>query len=245
MDDGRNRRRDTRYTIQVPVTLVLGRKTYVLRTEDVSFRGVFLRTDDPPALRQLVKIEIELPGGAPFRTAAMAVWTVPVGNAAGRDPGVGLQFYGAGKDDMAMWEKFIARLKQEASLPKAAKPAAPEPIRRKHARFTASFKVRPRNVDRLMEMYTRDISAGGMFLVTKQEVPAEAVIKLDVVHPESEAIFELSSVVRRQVPGQGIGVEFVDMDDVRREEFYHFIHSGIPELDEDLDLVDEDDPDLA
>jgi len=40
-------------------------------------------------------------------------------------------------------------------------------------------------------------------------------------------------------------MQFVDMDDVRREEFYHFIHSGIPELDEDLDLVDEDDPDLA
>src|SRR5262245_55537870 len=101
-------RREPRYLMEVPIKLIAGRKTVSLVTEDVSYRGVFLRTDVPLALRQLVKIELTLPPDhEPFSTTGMLVHAIPRGED-GRAPGVGLQFYGIGREAQAVWDRFIA-----------------------------------------------------------------------------------------------------------------------------------------
>ena len=58
---GAEQRRDERYAVHIPATLTRGHEAVALLTEDVSFRGLFLRTDSPPTLRQLVRIEIREP----------------------------------------------------------------------------------------------------------------------------------------------------------------------------------------
>ena len=58
-----NKRRDVRYQVRFPVQMTAGRRKSTLFAEDVSRRGLFLRTDTPPPLRQLVRIQLVLPPG--------------------------------------------------------------------------------------------------------------------------------------------------------------------------------------
>jgi hypothetical protein len=91
-------------------------------------------------------------------------------------------------------------------------------------------------------MYSRDVSAGGMFLATPRDIAIGAELRLDVRHPHGDAVFALSAVVRRrsQQP-PGIGVEFTRIDETRRRAFFDFIHAPVQptELeDTDIELLD-------
>jgi Tfp pilus assembly protein PilZ len=103
--------------------------------------------------------------------------------------------------------------------------------------------VRPRDLEDLYQLYSRDVSAGGMFLSTPRELEVGSEVRLDVRHPHNGATFHLTAVVRRR-SGEpvGIGVELTGLDDRRRREFYDFIHAQIAvhEIDDDLELVEND-----
>jgi PilZ domain-containing protein len=53
-----------------------------------------------------------------------------------------------------------------------------------------------------------DLSAGGMFISTAQFLPADSVLKLRLLLSGRE--FLLRAEVRHCLPGQGVGVEFVN-----------------------------------
>jgi len=99
-----NLRRDPRIEVAVPISLLRGKKTLELTTLDVSFRGLFLKTMEPPQLRSLNRLKIRLP----LRTIevhAMAVHVIEAKN--GREGGVGLQFWGLNGPDRSDWEAFV------------------------------------------------------------------------------------------------------------------------------------------
>ena len=96
-------------------------------------------------------------------------------------------------------------------------------------------------------MYTRDISRGGMFLVTEHVVATGTVIRLDVRHPRSGEVFDLVCEVKRAESGgdeRGLGVEFVGMDEARREAFHKFVYDLL-EIDESGETVGPGDPNLV
>lgn len=100
-------RRDKRYRTRLPIRTRIGGRVLSLFTEDVSFRGLFLCTETPPPVRQLIRIETILPpGSTPFATHGMVVYVVNKDEPGGRTPGVGVQFYGMG-DERRAWESFI------------------------------------------------------------------------------------------------------------------------------------------
>lgn len=74
---------------------------------DASYRGLFLRMEEPPPERQLVKLLVELPGGRELECHAVVVRLVmdPVGRT-----GVGLRFFALNGQDRADWESFISSL---------------------------------------------------------------------------------------------------------------------------------------
>ncbi len=105
---------DKRYRVRMRATLHYARESHDLLTEDVSFRGVFLRTDTPPELRQLVRITLTLPDTSEKLTVhGMAVHRVERHNAGGRAPGVGVQFYAVDKATNAAWLSFVQRFARE------------------------------------------------------------------------------------------------------------------------------------
>jgi Tfp pilus assembly protein PilZ len=246
-------RRDVRLRARIAAVLTIGKRSFQTMTEDVSLRGVFVHTDSPPSMRQLVRVEVTLPSGAKLTLNAMVVFVLPVANEYRRPPGVGLQLYGVGREQEALWQSFIREL--AAQQPEAGRlavelqtPPAPDPIRRQHPRLAVRMRVQPRNVQALLEMWTRDVSRGGMFIETEHALGVGELLEVDVVHPQTGATFTLSCVVRRIArgsAGRGLGVEIRELDDDRRAAFQDFAMSSIPELDEALVLVADDDPSLA
>jgi uncharacterized protein (TIGR02266 family) len=301
-------RRDKRFRTQLPVRTRIGGRRLALFTDDVSYRGMFLCTETPPPVRQLIRIETILPpNNVPFATHGMVVYVIGKDDPSGRVPGVGVQFYGMG-DERRLWESFIQFIQRGTdpmpdrrsgpistqidtidahdtqemltqptgsgllapdrraipptppTLPRATEPPplarrAPTspgalPIRvalgsgahenRRFHRFPIVLEVRPRNVDELLRMYSRDVSVGGMFLPTTRDIALGTELRLDVRHPHSESVFPMSAVVRRcsEQPA-GVGVEFIGLDDRRRRQFFDFIHAPLPIAEaDDVELLE-------
>ena len=116
-----NLRREARVDVRVPVVLYRKKVPVKLETSDVSFKGLFVRTDDPPALRSLVRLKVAL-FDREFEAHAMAVHVVaPTPGDAVQDPesggdrerhhaGVGLQFWGLSGPDRTAWDDFVRGL---------------------------------------------------------------------------------------------------------------------------------------
>jgi hypothetical protein len=238
------RRRDARYKARIAVTMTRGKVTTPLLTEDVSFRGVFVRMDAPPALRQLVQLEIALPRGATIRPHAMVVYRVPPGG--DQVPGAGLQFYGLDGRDRIHWDTFVHEVRQEAKPLPPPSDGAIDAIKRKHERHVVRFEVRLTSLEELRALYTRDISKGGMALETELLIQVGEEVGLDLVHPTSGIEFALDAVVRRVIRDNGVrglGLEFVGLTEERREALGRFVREGAPK--DDVTTVPPDDPRLA
>lgn len=61
-----------------------------------------------------------------------------------------------------------------------------------------------------------DISSRGMFINTKEQFPQGAVLRLSFRLPRSQRRIEARCEVRYCLPGIGVGVEYVDLDDASR-----------------------------
>jgi hypothetical protein len=105
-----NLRREARVDVRVPVVLVRGKSSVTLETTDVSFKGLFVRTEDPPALRSLVRLRVAL-HDREFEAHAMVVHRT-VGVSIDREPGIGLQFWGLAGPDRNAWDEFVRGLVQ-------------------------------------------------------------------------------------------------------------------------------------
>lgn len=227
----------------MPVTLKVGGKTHEVYTGDVSFRGLFICTDAPPTLRQLISLELTLPpDNQRFTSHAMSVFVLEPGQELDHMPGVGVQFYAQGDAQRRQWERFVTQIKD---TPPRLPEGAIDPVKRRHPRIAARFEVHPRDVDELATIYSRDVSSGGMFLETDVRLQHGKTLSLTIYHPESHRGFTLESIVRRTSAGppKGVGVEFTGMDDTRRQRFQRFVDDGVAALDEFeiLDSLDEGD----
>lgn len=246
------KRRDKRYRYQTLAVLVRGGREESLLTGDVSYRGFSLRTDDPPPLRQLLQVKLKLPPeNDELVVNAMAVFVVPAG-AAGQTPGVGLQFYAVSAEARQRWERFVHWVAKthpgSLDTPTKPLPAPSDAVNRKFPRVHRALTVRTQSIGDLHHLVTTDVSRGGMFLRTGLDIAIGSEIRLFVAHPQTGLTFAVDTVVRRRVespPGRaGLGVEFVGLDDKRREEFAAF--SGLDEMsEEDVVYVATDDPMLA
>jgi Tfp pilus assembly protein PilZ len=236
-------RREPRFRLQIPVQLRLARQVIDLVTEDVSFSGMFLRTDSPPPERGLVKVDVVMEGEpTPIPLVAMVVHTVPAEPNGRRVAGAGLQLYGVGGEVRDRWARLILALRQKhehaASRPVRVERSTRAPVtdNRRHTRYAAVLAVRSKNLDDLVTTYTRDISQGGTFLATDVPLRNGDDLYLELIHPDSGSSFGLQCVVKRRVR-DGVGVEFADLDDDRRALFWQFVEPVIELDDGDLQLL--------
>jgi Tfp pilus assembly protein PilZ len=240
-------RRAPRYLVELPILLRLGRRLVSAVTEDVTFHGIFVRTDTVPPLRHLVQVELVLPPVNQIFTAnAMPLHAVWRGSA-GREPGVGLALYGLGRDAQEKWDRFIDWAR--TNVPEAGERATllvrgerVEPVRARSVDHAAVLRVEVGSLEDLLLMHFRDLSQGGMFLVTDERFSVGDALGLQVIHPHSGDVFELSCVVRRvahDTSVRGLGVELTDVDEERKQRFYEFIYDAIYELFDEESVRDE------
>ena len=246
---GIEKRKDRRYPFHVKVVLVSGRSEIVAQTEDVSFKGVFVRADPPLPERHLLRLKFTLPPeGDALALTGMVARSVPGKD--GRPPGAGIQFYGAAAADLERWNQFIRYVAAGAVAPAPAAPpvfppGTPDAVHRRFPRYAASLRVNLRDVGELEELYTRNVSKGGLFVGTALALAPGTALKLSVIHPRTGEPFALEAIVRWRAapPNPGLGLEFTHMDDHKREAFFDFVRSEIPV--EEVTFVREGDPHLV
>lgn len=214
-----------------------------LSTEDVSFRGVFAYTDEPLHVGQLISVELWLPPkGESLKVQAKVVHEVERRS----QPGVGLEFFAISRDQQARWDGFITRLRDDfptiaGRASRLARASRFDPIRKRQPDHAAVFRIEVRTALDLQNIFTRDVAKGGLFVLTDEVIDLDTPVGLQLIHPNTEDVFELSGVVRRHVEQHGIrglGIDFVGLDEERRDRFRDFVYDGIAELfdEESIDV---------
>jgi hypothetical protein len=199
-------------------------------TGDVGFRGVLLRTDAPPPLRQLLLLRFELPpDGEGVELHGMAVWHVPPG-VESRTPGVGVQFYAVPAETQKRWNAFIrwvARTHPESTArPVPVTSGLIDPVRRLDQRVRVELQVRLTSGAGSRLLSTWHVSRRGTFLWVSEPPAVGARLAMEILHPLTGAPLPVSAVVRYadEVSGRkGVGVEFVGVDSRWREEIAAYV----------------------
>jgi hypothetical protein len=234
------KRRDIRYPARIVANMVRRNESLELLTNDVSYRGAFLRTDAPPALRQLLRVTFVLPNGA-LKVSAhgmiVRVVTRAEGGDASRVPGVGLQFWGP-IDQAKAWDQFIYDLKmrEKAGMPSAR---ATDKVRRSSERFKMALDVALGGET----MTTRDVSETGMAVRTNSTLPVGARTTLQIRRHHESIVVDV--VVRRRIHDAsftGLGLEYVDVPPAARHSIVELVRSSAPE--EEAIFIDPTDPEL-
>ena len=237
MADGSDKRREARYAARIVARVQRRGDNVDLLTNDVSFRGAFIRTDTPPSLRQLVRLSFSLPDGKVVSAHAMVVHVVQKHDGA-NVPGVGVQFWGPIQEQKA-WEQYVydLKVKERAGVPSSR---FTDKVRRSSERFKLSLDV----VLDGRATRTRDISHTGMAIASELSVPVGMKIGMKVSAPGYDTV-AVDVVVRRQIdePGfKGLGVEFIDLSPAARNALMSLLKANSEE--DDAIFLDFDDPEL-
>lgn len=105
-------RRDERFRVQVRVQFRHDGRLHEALTSDVSFLGLFVVTRAAPAVRQLLRLDLEIPGQlAPLVLHAMVARVDAGDPSTGRPPGIGLRLYGVSDEERRTWSRFISGLR--------------------------------------------------------------------------------------------------------------------------------------
>ncbi|HQR29418.1 MAG TPA: PilZ domain-containing protein [Anaeromyxobacteraceae bacterium] len=244
METRRERRRDQRFRIEQAVTLVRGRRSSPARTADVGFRGVRLRTDAPPPLRELLLLRVDLPtGGEPLEVHGMAVWGGDRGGDAA-EPGVGVQFFAVPHDSQQRWNEFVRQVArtgpEPVPTPEPSPGTAAAPSRRLHERVVARLEVRLDGAAGPRTAVTRYLSRRGAFLETSLRVKVGARLRLQLLHPATGEPLAIDAVVRhrgKRAAQGGIGVEFAGVDERAMDQLRDWVLAALDRPDPDDEVV--------
>lgn len=141
------RRRYARIPVLMEVLVRTGLGEARLLTSDLARGGLFIRTDAPAQLRELVEVKVEIDdGGEPLDVVAVVRHRITPREASERGvaPGMGVQFYGMSERAQRRWEQYSRKIegryeaKQRNSEPQpSAGHQAIRPISPKNATIPA------------------------------------------------------------------------------------------------------------
>ena len=257
------RRTDVRFALALPLALRSGKRRLQLTSGDVSLGGLFAVTDENLPLRQLVRVELVLPSdGRPFAATGWVVHQRPlpardaslrrttvgegtvgeatVGETGAEAAGVGVQFYGLGREEQARWDAFIERARFGAAPAPPMLEVARLPrgtlVPRRFARDAAQsavIRVEFASDDDLRTALLRDVPRGAMFFLSDADLAVGDRVGVEVVHSATGDVFELEGRVRRRVLDQSIrGLEVkLAIDEERRARFAEFVLDPLDAID--------------
>jgi Tfp pilus assembly protein PilZ len=213
-------RREPRIDISLPVTLQLPSGELQYEISNASFRGIFIACPDPLQLRKLVRFETLLDDESePLQMLGLIAHTVNPTEAreSGKTPGMGIQLYAVGNATRERWRDFISEQYEQD-------PQLAEKVR---ALDTNSVNVHMRSMEQLHNFATRDLVEGNIFVRTSELSSVDSTVVCKIVHPDADEAFELEARVIdvKETPRRerGMRVEFLELDEERREQFQAFI----------------------
>jgi hypothetical protein len=210
----KEKRREPRYSIRFPARLHWKNRMYVSLVEDVSNRGMCVRTDATPPLRLLVRVELELPDNQHTLTMhAMVAHTTAQDGCP--QPAIGLELYGVAAQERAAWEAFVRRIRLRNASP---------PVDEEVSFITS---VEPASNAALKLVRARAAAGSGMYVDTSLPVRPGTALHTAVVHPEDQRkMFLLEGVVRKNIEQEdrrGAIIDICKLDRERLERLTDFI----------------------
>ncbi len=101
-----NNRKHERYNHRLSVQLKDRKGSHPLKTGNISRFGLFLITSDVKNLRELIKLEVQLPhSGRNLEILAQVMWVDKEGKSS--NPGMGVKFFSMPDDIKREWEQFV------------------------------------------------------------------------------------------------------------------------------------------
>ncbi len=103
--------------------------------------------------------------------------------------------------------------------------------KRKHSRIPVTAKV-SRTTDKGKKdfYFTKDLSAGGVYLVTDRELPVGTVLNLEIsIQGIKDLLIVRGKVVRiekREGKIEGLGVQFIDIDESLSIKLKNFLNNS-------------------
>jgi uncharacterized protein (TIGR02266 family) len=110
-----------------------------------------------------------------------------------------------------------------------------QPTRSRDLRVRATFRVRYRTLDELVVAYSKNLSRGGLFLTTSKLLPRGTVVQVKIQLPDDGPEITVPCEVAftrdaTQASGRGgMGVKFIDPDQMARRRLEWFILNSAPE----------------
>jgi Tfp pilus assembly protein PilZ len=211
-----------RYLARIAATFLSRSQSVAFLTDHVTSNGVFVRTDSPPPVMELLRIELVLPSASRKIVLHGMVTEVIPATTKHAAPGVEIAFFAKGGEAGQLWDEFIAFVREShpESLvrPITLAEGATDQIRRAHPRFHSMFPIELDSVG-AESATVGDISQGGMFIRTREEFVIGSNLRITITDPSTQAKAQVYCVVRRRASGAnpGIGVEFRDMNDSQRQ----------------------------
>lgn len=244
---GREKRRHDRFFVRLPVTLIIGKSSFSAETVDVSFGGLFLRTSNPPPLRQLVKLTFPLPPeDESIDLMAMAVFVDK--NAS--PPGAGLKLFGLSPETQLRWEQFVNYVR---ALPRAKDPPESdlaEPVDTTEdmtpclASLRPELRVTVRSPEDLLTIRSKEFRQGRIYVRTDRELDPSTQVDVLFEHPKTKETFIVLGEIDKRVNRSGfVGLRVLlpSLGPQRLEDFERF---ALEEENEDRDFqifIDEED----
>ncbi|MCH8891752.1 MAG: PilZ domain-containing protein [Myxococcales bacterium] len=184
--------------------------------------GVFIATEEPATLREMVVVELAIAGETrTVRLDGEIVHIVPPEMAeAGAQPGVAVQF----SCTQTALRAALGPLCQAAGAPR---PEPPDSGRRKAPRVPAQVPIRIKAPGVSLSGHTRDISLCGVLVsVPGDSMPVGSRVYVTIDHPTNGESLGVDATVTRQIATKGgvvaLAIEF-DPPPERQEEVRAFI----------------------
>jgi hypothetical protein len=228
--------RKPRLARRLPALLIVALGDERTHSQDISFSGLFVQCARPRRPGELIPVRVTLPGAAPVALLCVVARVTPEGEN-GR-VGIGLRLYQPRTEDARAWADLVDRIEQVwegLGRPPAFSPTMSDlPAQPRHADRNAwrTFLLRVRSIDRLEEIYERDLATGSLFLRTPVPPAVGVLVQAVVVHPQSDDRFAIDGeVVRSQGQGElserGFLLRLVGLDEDDRDAFRQFVQTGI------------------
>jgi hypothetical protein len=216
-------RRDRRFDVRIPVAILARSGEVKAFTDNASYRGILLRTSQPPPTRQLVRLRLTVPTeAADIFTNGMVAHARDLGDGIS---GVGVSFYGLDGAPRATWEKFIRSIQaQERALAEANGAARTVTSRAPHA--GTELVVAVASVAALERLISRDIARGQIVIHDNSSLQVGAPVSVRLVHPATQHDFRLEGLVRSRLTGGALSIELPTMDDSTRTRLSEFTKGG-------------------
>lgn len=96
---------------------------------------------------------------------------------------------------------------------------------RRYRRYPIQLRVQFSHTDRVMEVSSRDIGLGGVYLSTSKPAIPGTIIKMSVYLPENQGEIRVAGIVVHFLAGRGMGVEFKTFSRGAREALTSYLDS--------------------